>query len=347
MYTRDPIGVGSYILSNDGFRRELTFEMAHVYRKYSVFTGLSRKDIKALFKDRWKYFRFQNLRISVNFVDPLMRADDFLSTFKRGKRTVLRGVVADSVGCYHMPYIIPLTSRGKDRLVFTWLFLYNGAFRKGDIVEVSGRECSAGGSSYILVEAPQDYIRKLTGRTRSRMLPSLKKVKVALARESDASRIVSFLSDPEIDQSFVYPLSRRDISIEERVRSKFPKGFWLVASFEGKVVGCRGCIGVVDRKHRIVEFSTTAIDPVFRGSGLGVLLLRKAVESAFERYAPLTMKFDSWSTNKAMEKAALRAGFTKTRVFDDPTKRPPGVKSAEYVLDCSKRYSRRRRRKKI
>ena len=69
--------------------------------------------------------------------------------------------------------------------------------------------------------------------------------------------------------------------------------------------------------------------------GLGSLLLRRAAEIAFERYAPLTMRFDGWVANQALAKAAARAGFRRNRVFDDPAKRPPGVQSVEYVLDCT------------
>ncbi len=162
-----------------------------------------------------------------------------------------------------------------------------------------------------------------------------KEVKITLATETDIPRIVSFLKKPEIDQSFVYPLSRRNVSIKKRVRNKFLNGFWLIALHGRRVVGCRGCNGLVDQKNAIVEFSTIAVAPDFRGKGLGTLLLQRAVKIAFERYSPRMMKFDSWSTNDAMEKTALKAGFTKSRVFEDPIKRPPGVQSVEFILDCS------------
>lgn len=157
-------------------------------------------------------------------------------------------------------------------------------------------------------------------------------VKLELATKDDLSRIIDFLSTPEIDHSFVSPLSKRGISIEGRVRKKFEDGFWLIALHNGEVVGCRGCSGLVSTEPRIVEFSTIAISSAFRGRGVGTLLLRRAVEIALERYAPERMRFDGWSTNTALEKAALKAGFQKSRVFDDPTKRPPGVQSVEYVL---------------
>ncbi len=165
-----------------------------------------------------------------------------------------------------------------------------------------------------------------------------KGVEVVLATEDDISRIISFLSNPEIDQAFVRPLSNRNTSIEERVRGGLSNGFWLIASYNSTVVGCRGCKGIVDQENKIAEFSTTAVASCYRGSGLGTLLLRTAVSIAFEQYSPLVMRFDSWSTNDAMEKVALKAGFRKGRVYEDPAKRPSGVMSVEYILDCSNMY---------
>lgn len=102
-------------------------------------------------------------------------------------------------------------------------------------------------------------------------------------------------------------------------------------------MGCRGCNGVVERENRVVEFSTLAVSPGFRRRGVGTQLLRRAVEIAAVRYAPLQMKLDSWSTNVALGRAAVKAGFVRSRTFDDPLKRPPGIQSVEYVLQCSLR----------
>ncbi len=160
IYHRDPALVKAYVVSSKDFKRELTFEMTHVYSKYGVFVGLSQTDLDILFADRWKYFRFRNLRISMSFVDPLMQADDFLGVPELGDRVMFEGAVVDAVGCYHVPRIIPLYCEGEYRIVLTWLFLYNGAFVDGDIVEISGRKITLNGSKYLLVESPQDYIRK-------------------------------------------------------------------------------------------------------------------------------------------------------------------------------------------
>ena len=162
IYERDPTAVKNYVVSSGSFKRELTFEMAHAYKKYSVFTGLTQTALDALFRDRWKDFRFRDLRISVSFVDPLFWADNFLDIPNFSERIVIEGTVVDAVGCYHLPRIIRLRCRGEECLVLTWLFLYNGAFSIGDVVEVSGRRCAVKGSQYILIESTQDYVRKAT-----------------------------------------------------------------------------------------------------------------------------------------------------------------------------------------
>ncbi len=164
IYSHNPTPVEAYVISSEKFERELTFPMTYAYTKYAVFNGLARTDIDALFKDRWKYFRFRDLRISVSFVDPSMRVDNFLNTPVLGDRVLLEGVVTDGVGCYHMPRIIPLNGVGKNYQVLTWLFLYNGAFRTGDVVQVAGKTCVINRKEYILVESAEDYIRKVGGR---------------------------------------------------------------------------------------------------------------------------------------------------------------------------------------
>ena len=160
IYHRDPTLVKACVISSKDFKHELTFEMKHAYRKYRIFTGLSQADLNLLFVDRWKYFRFRDLHISMNFVDPLMQADDFLGVPELGERATLEGTVVDAIGCYHVPRIIPLRCEGGYCTVLTWLFLYNGALADGDVVQVSGRKIILNGSEYLLVESPQDYIRK-------------------------------------------------------------------------------------------------------------------------------------------------------------------------------------------
>jgi predicted nucleotidyltransferase len=162
IYERDPARVKSCIVSSDHFKRELTFTMAHVYRKYQFLVGLNQKRLDALFTERWKYVRYQNLALSFSFVDPSARADGFFRPDYTGDQIIVRATVTDCAGCYHSPRIIPVVSSRGEHKVLTWLFLYSGAFKDGDTIEVSGRVCRYSEVEYILVESPTDYIRNLT-----------------------------------------------------------------------------------------------------------------------------------------------------------------------------------------
>ena len=161
------------------------------------------------------------------------------------------------------------------------------------------------------------------------------------ATSGDLQDLVNFLQKPQIDQAFVRPLSQRDVSIDARVHSTFQKGFWLLAKHEDIIVGCRGCKGIVDCEKGILEFTTTAIDPAFQRQGLGTLLFQRGIAAALERYTPRLLRIDSWSGNTRLEKLVTKMGFVKSRTYDDPTKRPAGVLSVEYILDCSGLYVHR------
>jgi N-acetylglutamate synthase-like GNAT family acetyltransferase len=161
------------------------------------------------------------------------------------------------------------------------------------------------------------------------------------ATGGDLQDLVNFLQKPEIDQAFVRPLSQRDVSINARVHTTFQKGFWLLAKYENFIVGCRGCKGIVDCEKGILEFTTTAIDPAFQRQGIGTLLFQRGIAAALERYAPRLLRIDSWSGNARLEKLVTKMGFVKSRTYDDPTKRPAGVLSVEYILDCSGLYIHR------
>lgn len=161
IYERNPSKMETYVRGNERFPPEFTFPMAHVYRKYAIFEGLQPEDIDALFLSRWKYFRFGDLRVSLSFVDPHFKADAFLWRSSLGKQVLLRGEVQNPTGCYHMPRLLPINCGKRVSHVLTWLFLYGGAFKKGDVVEVRGRKCQLGHSRFVLVESPSDYIRKV------------------------------------------------------------------------------------------------------------------------------------------------------------------------------------------
>lgn len=145
----------------------LTFLMSHALRKYSVFTGFEPHQLSALFSDRWKYFSFQNVPISLNFVDEKMLADDFLKPPRYIRRETTRAHVVDETGAYQFPRIVKLSRAGERFAAFSWLFMYAGAFRKGDYLEVSGTIVQQGSVEYLLVESPNDYIRNISAEERS------------------------------------------------------------------------------------------------------------------------------------------------------------------------------------
>lgn len=162
LYSQDPTQVEVCVRSSAECNPEFTFAMEHVYRKYSTFRGLCKEDLDVLFAHRWRYFRYKEIRISINIVDPTKKADLYSRQYDKGSRTVIRGEVINGFGCYHFPYIIPVRCNGEICYVLSWLFLYNGAFAAGNSVEVSGRVCTVQGQRYILVEEHDDYIRKLS-----------------------------------------------------------------------------------------------------------------------------------------------------------------------------------------
>ena len=151
----------------------------------------------------------------------------------------------------------------------------------------------------------------------------------------DAEVLIAFLQRPEIDGSFLPPLSQRPVSIATRVHSKMESGFWLIARRGTEILGCRGCNGLVDPVFRIVEFSTMSLAPEARGLGLGKLLMVEAIALSLQLYQPRQIRLDSTEGNQAMAGLMKSLGFRVSRVYPDPEKRPPGVRSVEYILDIS------------
>ena len=61
---------------------------------------------------------------------------------------------------------------------------------------------------------------------------------IHIAQSDDLPKIISFLSQPEIDRGFCKPLSDRKISISERVLLKHNQGVWVIAEIENQIVSC-------------------------------------------------------------------------------------------------------------
>lgn len=156
------------------------------------------------------------------------------------------------------------------------------------------------------------------------------KYEIKIAEKEDLEELIKFIEKPEIDNLFITPLSSRNITIEERVHSKFNQGVWLLLLFEGKIIGCRA---LIPNEKKEVMFSTFAIDPAFQKKGLGKKLYGASIETAKKKFKCKTILVDSWNTNKTAGILAAKFGFQKFQEFDDPKKRPKGIRTVIYKLE--------------
>lgn len=320
--------VQKFLLRNKISFSEYPFLWSHVQQKYGNYTGLSEADLKNLFSRRWRYFRWKDLLISISFVDLQLIADKFLNDIVYGKEVRIVGKITDASGCYYVPRIIKVECGNIIHQVFTWLFLYNGAFKDGDVVEFAGRQCVIEGQEYIIVDALSHYV-KIIHAVHNEVFPNIICRK---AVQSDLLHIINFLSIPEIDNAFVLPLSQRSETIESRVLSRFSRGFWITL-WDGNIL-C-GCWSVsYDISQEKATFSTLAIKPSYQGKGLGKWLMRESIGLCIAEYNPKRMQFDSWHTNQAIKTLASQLGFVGVAEYDEPSKRPPGIKNVLYERVC-------------
>ena len=245
-----------------------------------------------------------------------------------GKEIKLEGKVVDADGCYHVPRIIKVNCDGAVHSVFTWLFLYNGAFQNGDIVEFTGIHCRIGGQEYVLVDALNHYIKIVScvGSEGFSTFTFRKAVRI------DLLSIVNLLNLSEVDDAFVLPLSQRLETIESRVHTRFNRGFWMTV-WDGNIL-C-GCWAVsYDSLQEMAMFSTLVVRPGYQGKGLGKQLMQESIKQCVVEYNPKKMQFDSWNTNQALAVLAARLGFIKVAEYDEPNKRPIGIKNVLYERVC-------------
>lgn len=167
----------------------------------------------------------------------------------------------------------------------------------------------------------------------SKMEKDLERIKMAeiqygIASEEDLISLTTFLKDPAIDRAFIKPLSQRPTSIEERVKEKFEKGYWILAKYDGKIVGC---LALIPSKKEEVEISTFAVSPEVRGKGIGSKLISQAEKETPGRFKDCrTLILDSWEGNPAISKLMEKHGFEFRKAFPDPDKRPAGISTVVY-----------------
>jgi hypothetical protein len=144
-------------------------------------------------------------------------------------------------------------------------------------------------------------------------------------------RIIDFLKTPGVDNSFVKPLSQRDLSITQRVDKYYREGTWIIGH---KSENIRGCVAV--RQNADAAYlSTFALvhKPSLNDLKLGLGLLDYVIQYASIELKAKVIDTDSWENNSVVEKLLLRKGFKINARYDDPAKRPPGVQTVYYVKE--------------
>ena len=149
-----------------------------------------------------------------------------------------------------------------------------------------------------------------------------------VAEQDDLYKLVKFLSSPEIDLSFVRPLSQRNLSIEERVQKKYKNGLWLLAIDTSTIAGC---LALIQADEESIEISTYAVSPKYQGKGIGGRLIDESIVLCRKIYPNFKkIILDSWEGNEAISKLMQKKEFVLAKSFYDIEKRPEGIKTVIY-----------------
>jgi hypothetical protein len=151
---------------------------------------------------------------------------------------------------------------------------------------------------------------------------------VQVAQKSDLERIINFLTQPEIDQGFCKPLSDRNISITNRVFSKYKQGVWLFAEIDDRIISC---IAIVP-EGEAVSFSTFACINNLKCKLAGAAVWHKSLQLAEEIFDCSCIEIDSWAGNEFINRFLTKRGFEKIKTYPDPDKRPVSVDSVLYRM---------------
>lgn len=154
-----------------------------------------------------------------------------------------------------------------------------------------------------------------------------------IARRIDLPQLKAFLSRKEIDYSFSKPLSQRDRTIQQRVSEYFDKGFWVLGKDQESIIGT---IAFVNLKQGLVDGSTFALAPNYKRREFADEIFEFGIKEAERRFKPNIIQGDCSEGNRAFGRYVVSKGFERIRTYEDPIKRPEGVKSVLY----QKFYSR-------
>ena len=152
------------------------------------------------------------------------------------------------------------------------------------------------------------------------------KFMIDVAQKEDLNNIISFLSQPEIDNAFCKPLSDRNISITERVFLKNKEGLWVLAKIENKIVAC---VAIIPEGKGVI-FSTFACFQNIESKLAGGGVCEKSLKIARENFDVSFIEIDSWEGNEFINRFLTKRGFKKIKIYPDPEKRPPSVNSVLY-----------------
>lgn len=155
-----------------------------------------------------------------------------------------------------------------------------------------------------------------------------KKFIINIARNNDLHRIITFLSQPNIDKRFCKPLSERNITISERVFLKYNQGIWVLAEIENQIVSC---VAIVPN-GKGVFFSTFACINNINCKLAGAGVWEKNLKLAQKNFDVSFIEIDSWEGNEFINRFLRKRGFKKIRTYPDPEKRPDCVESVLYRM---------------
>jgi len=156
-------------------------------------------------------------------------------------------------------------------------------------------------------------------------------VRIDIAKKDELLDIINYLIIPEIDLSFVRPLSQRNISIKERVYTDFNKWYWLVLKDNDNLI--RWTLACI-MENNIAYLSTFSVSNVIVGHGFGKKLIfdvEMILKSLFPEINAIFL--DSWSTNKWVASIMKEFWFTKIKEYEDKEKRVDWVKTVLYKKD--------------
>lgn len=145
----------------------------------------------------------------------------------------------------------------------------------------------------------------------------------------ELKKLKAYYLSPEIDNSFVKPISKRGYPIDEVIypQSEFK---WLVAIHNENIIASRRIMIVKDYAH----LSFLSIAPNFRGFGISKELYEKSINIA-KSYKPKFLKLKTWNTNTIAIKMATKYGFTQTSEYIDLDNRVDGIKTLEFIRELN------------